>query len=167
MPVEADGMPQRLAEAAALRDADRLDEARELLLALHEQAPQDPRVSYHLAWTHDRMGHEREAAGWYERAIAGGLEGEELRGALLGLGSTQRCLGEYTKAAETLERGVRDFPEARELEVFLAMALYNLGRPREAVGLLLKHLAETSGDPALQRYRRALLFYADRLDQRW
>lgn len=114
---------------------------------------------------HDKLGLEREAIPFYERAIAQGLSGDDLKGAMLGLGSTYRCLGEYQKPAELLRDGARLFPDGREFEVFLA--LYNLGDPQGAMELLLRNLAETSHDAGIIRYKNALLFYAGNLDERW
>jgi hypothetical protein len=59
------------------------------------------------------------------------------------------------------------FPGSRQFEVFLALTLYNLGEYASSMELLIKNLAETSEDDSIQRYRRALLFYADKLDQTW
>lgn len=53
------------------------------------------------------------------------------------------------------------------MRTFLAMALYNVGEYREAMEILLVNLAETSWDPEIQSYEKALLFYADRLDETW
>ena len=160
-------MNNRLTEAISLREAGKLEQARTLLLDLVASHPDDPTVYYQCAWAHDALGLEREAVPYYERAIALGLRGDELAGALLGLGSTYRCLGEYHKAIETLRTGAAQFPGQRSFEVFLAMALYNIGAHAEAMEQLLCALAETSADQSLQRYRRAILFYSDKLDQTW
>ena len=160
-------MDSRLAEAIQLREAGKLEQARAMLLDLAAAHPDDPTINYQCAWCHDAMGLEREAVPFYERAIALGLRGAELEGALLGLGSTHRCLGEYHKAVETLGAGAAQFPEQRSFEVFLAMALYNTGAHAQAMERLLRALAETSADPSIQRYRRAILFYSDKLDEIW
>jgi tetratricopeptide (TPR) repeat protein len=160
-------MNDRLVQAIQLREAGELEQARAMLLELVAAYPDDPVVNYQCAWSHDALGHEREAVPFYERAIALGLQGEQLAGALLGLGSTYRCLGEYQQAIETLGRGAAQFPEQRSFEVFLAMALYNAGAHAEATERLLRALAETSADASIQRYQRAILFYADKLDQTW
>lgn len=73
-------------------------------------------------------------------------------------------LGRYGQAVETLRLGVARYPEDGALRAFLAMALYNTGAHREATGTLLELLAATSGDPSVQRYRRALTHYAADLD---
>ncbi len=160
-------MNDKLAAAIEHRTAERFDEARALFVELLADHPDDARVHYHYAWMHDKMGDERGAVPYYERAIALGLPDDDLRGALLGLGSTYRTLGQYDKAVDTLRRGMERFPDAGEFAAFLAMALYNVGHHTEAMELLLKTLATTSTDPGIQRYQRAILFYADKLDETW
>jgi len=124
------------------------------------------RADYEEACALDRKGREREAAPRYELAIARGLTPGERRGALLGLGSTYRCLGSYGKAVAALRRGQRQFPQAREFDVFLAMALYHVGRHGEAMKLLLRVVADTSSDPGVRSYRRAITFYANQFWRR-
>ena len=156
----------RLIEAVRLRENGHLEEARALLLSLVEGSPDNPAVLYQCAWVHDKMGLERDAVPFYEAAIEKGLDGADLHGALLGLGSTYRCLGEYAKAETTLRRGCAAFPESRANEVFLAMALHNLERHDEAMEVLLRNLAETSTDESIARYGRAIAYYAGRLNER-
>lgn len=160
-------MEERLAEAARLREEGQLEASRDLLLALAAEHPNDPRVNYQAAWAHDRLGLEREAVPFYERAIALGLTGEDLAGALLGLGSTLRALGDYPAAVRTLRRAVDEFPDRPAMSVFLAMALHNSGEHAEATERLLRVVAETSADPSIRRYRRAIGFYADDIDRVW
>jgi tetratricopeptide (TPR) repeat protein len=156
-----------LERAVYLRENGRAEEARELLLKLVAEKPGDPQINHHCAWVHDLLGREHEAVPFYERAIEEGLTGEDLEGAMLGLGSTYRALGEYERAVETLRGGTTRFPNSRAMQVFLAMVLYNTGEGREAVELLLRNLAETTGDGGISAYNRAILFYAGRLDETW
>lgn len=142
-------------------------ESIEGLLALRTANPGDPGISYRCAKAHDRAGLEREAVPLYLEAIDNGLDGDDLRGAFLGLGSTYRAIGEYEKAMEIFDRGLERFPEAEEFVVFRAMARYNLGEPSTALSDLLKTLAEHSDSEWIKRYRRAIEFYADRLDETW
>ncbi len=160
-------MDDPLAQAIRLREEGRLEESRTLLMELVAAHPDDARVNFQTAWAHDRLGLEREAVPYYERALALGLDGDDLAGALLGLGSTYRALGEYERAVATLRRAAEAFPERCIMEVFLAMALYNAGEHREAMERLLRALAETSSDESIRRYQRAIAFYADKLDQSW
>lgn len=160
-------MQDKLAQAIEHRTEKRFDEAKALFTELYRDHPDDPLVNYHYAWLSDSLGEESAAVPFYEKAIAGGLPDTDLRGAMLGLGSTYRTLGEYTKSADLLRRGMFRFPEAGEFPVFLAMALYNLGEHAEAMELLLKVIADTADDDGIQNFQRAILFYADKLDQTW
>ena len=143
-------MQDKLNQAIEHRTAKRFDEAKALFAELYAEHPDDPQVNYHYAWLHDSLGEEGAAVPFYERAIAGGLPDADLRGAMLGLGSTYRTLGEYTKSVDLLRRGMFRFPEAGEFPVFLAMALYNTGEHAEAMELLLKVIADTADDDGIQ-----------------
>jgi tetratricopeptide (TPR) repeat protein len=152
----------------ALRNEGKLDEAIQLAKELVAHEPTDPKAHYQCAWCHDSAGLEKEAVPYYEKAIELGLTPEDdLSGALLGLGSTYRTLGQYEQAAETFVKGMQRFPEGRSFPVFLSMAYYNLGRHHEAMTLLLQSLAETTSDPTISAYQRAILFYASDLDKTW
>jgi len=158
---------KRLSSIIQLRESKKYEEARELLLALNAEFPNDPQVNYQCAWIHDLLGREREAVPFYEKAVETGLSGEDLQGALLGMGSTYRCIGNYPKAKETFERALEIFPDHHEFKVFLAMTLYNFGEYAKAIELLLNSLADTSNDKGILRYQRAIRFYSDKLDETW
>ncbi len=160
-------MEERLSRAIQLRKEKKVEEARELMLALHANYPSNAQVNYHCAWVHDLLGLEREAIPFYEKAVQTGLSGEDLQGALLGMGSTYRCIGEYQKAHDTFQQAIVLFPARHEFRVFLAMTLYNLGQPAKAMELLLNSLVETSNDEGVIAYRNAIQFYADKLDETW
>lgn len=154
-----------LARAIQLREQGQAGQARERLVELVDRYPEDAEIAYQTAWAHDVLGLEREAVPFYEQALGGaGLSAEDRRGAFLGLGSTHRVLGSYGVAAQTLRRGLEEFPDDPALQAFLAMALYNQGESREAVRLLLKTLTATSSDRRVQDYRRAIEYYANDLD---
>lgn len=91
----------------------------------------------------------------------------ERRGALLGLGSSYRCVGRHTEAEATLRRGTAEYADGAEFAAFLALTLHNLGRHSEAIGLLLRLLADSSADERIRRYSRALRYYAERPDETW
>ena len=118
-----------LEDAIRARDQRLYDEAETLFAALLSSYPDDALTHYHYAWTCDAQGKEQQAVLFYEKAIDLGLPSADLQGALLGLGSTYRALGEYQKAAARLQRGLVQFPDALEFTVFYAMVLYNLGQP--------------------------------------
>jgi tetratricopeptide (TPR) repeat protein len=160
-------LQERLVSAVKLRESQKHEEACQLLLGLHSEFPNDPQVNYQCAWIHDLLGLEREAIPFYERAIQTGLSGDELKSALLGMGSTYRCIGEYHKSIDTLKYALTLFPNAHEFKVFLAMAYYNINEHAKAMELLLNSLAHTSSAEGILRYQRAIRFYSDKLNQTW
>jgi len=150
-----------------LREIGDFQEAESLLTRILAESLDDAEANYQMACLYDVQGREREAVPFYVRAIAGDLSDEERRGALLGLGSTYRALGEYPQAVEVLRQGVTEFPADRAMQTFLALALSNIGEHRQAVDLLLKHLVETTSDPGIRSYEKALRFHTGRLDEVW
>jgi tetratricopeptide (TPR) repeat protein len=160
-------LPEKLASAIKLRESEKHQEARRLLLELHAEFPNDPQVNYQCAWIHDLLGLEREAIPFYEKAIQTGLSGNDLKSALLGMGSTFRCIGEYHKSIDTLQHALTLFPNSHEFNIFLAMAYYNIGEHSKAMELLLNSLVNTSNAEGILRYQRAILFYSDKLNQIW
>ncbi|QUL56966.1 tetratricopeptide repeat protein [Paenibacillus tritici] len=161
-------MTSTIEAAIALRTSGQAEEARVLLLELLSADDSNAELYYQLAWTHDVLGLEREAVSYYERSLALGLaDAEQKAGAMLGLGSTYRTLGEYAASRAILEQGALEFPQRAEFQAFLAMTLHNLGAHTEAMELLLKLLADTSADAGIQEYSKAIMFYADKLEQVW
>lgn len=150
-----------------LRRAGRHEEACALAVSLAAQFAEDAELQYQAACVHDFLGREAQAVPFYLAAMSGALSTEHLRSAYLGLGSTYRALGQYAAAERTLRDGLARFPDAAELKAFLAMALHNLGRSKEAVELLLTVLAQSSADAHLQGYRDAILYYAQDIDRSW
>lgn len=136
-----------------------------LLIKLDARHPNVAEIVYQLAWTHDALGRPLDAIPLYEKAVALGLLPGELSGALIGLGSTLRLTGQAARAVEVLETGRRQFPENREFEVFLSMALHSAGRHAAAMKLLLTTLVETSEDLGVSAYQRTIRFQASQLDQ--
>jgi tetratricopeptide (TPR) repeat protein len=162
-----ENLQTQLAQAIVYRDMEQFDQAQEAFATLYERYPDDPFVNYHYAWLCDKLGEEWRAVPFYERAIDLGLPDEELQGALLGLGSTYRSIGEFLKSADILARGVAQFPNAKQFPVFLAMTLYNLRQHRRAMQSLLHIIADHVADDDVARYKRAIHFYADDLDTVW
>lgn len=156
-------MNQALHKAIELRENGQHEVARAELLRLAQLEPDNPIVNYQCAWTHDNLGLESEAIRFYEQAIAAGLADNDLEGAILGLGSSYRCVGEYAKSVEILRQGVEQFPSNKGLQVFLALSLHSAGHNADAVAILLQNLAETSSDKSISQYKRAILQYSKEL----
>jgi tetratricopeptide (TPR) repeat protein len=120
---------------------------------------------YFAAGSRDAQGLEADALIHYEKALKLGLSGEDLRGALLGAGSTYRNRGQLARSEETLRRGIQTYGEVSEFPAFLALTLYSAGQYREAISILLKLLADTASDTHIRRYERALRYYAAHPDE--
>jgi tetratricopeptide (TPR) repeat protein len=151
----------------ALKAEGRIEEARQHGLLQLGLKPQDAELHYEVAGLHDQLGREQDAIPLYCKAIALGLGGDALRGALLGLGSSYRSLGQHEAALTALEQGLARFPQASEFKAFRAMVYYNQSRHKEACEALLGLLAQTTSDPALTPYKGAMALYAEDLDRRW
>ncbi|ATP42125.1 hypothetical protein CSE16_20095 [Solibacillus sp. R5-41] len=160
-------MKAQLELAIKLRQEGELIESNQLLLEMINKEPQDAYLNYQCAWSLDVLGEESRAVPFYEKAIQNGLAGEDLENALLGLGSTYRTLGEYEKSREVFQQGVTLFPNNRAIQVFFSMTLYNLNDHKTAMEFLLKCLVETTSDANIENYKRAIDFYADKLDEVW
>nr|WP_225223889.1 tetratricopeptide repeat protein [Solibacillus merdavium] len=158
---------EKLIRALELRKDNKKKESNQLLLKIVEEYPDNAYVNYQCAWSFDVLGEESKAVPFYERAIKIGLSGQDLEGAILGLGSTYRTLGEYEKSKSTFLNGIELFPNNRAIQVFYSMTLYNLNDHRKAMEILLKCLLDTTTDSEILSYKKAINFYVDKLDEVW
>jgi tetratricopeptide (TPR) repeat protein len=156
---------ERREEGRAKQDQVILSEVRGHLIELLSDYPNNAEINYQTGIAYDNSGMGREAIPYYERALKLGLSGPDLERCLMGLGSTYRYWGYYQQAVETLRRGVREFPENRALQVFLAMALYNSQSYKESLELLITNLMETTTDDKLHYFKRGILAYTEDLDE--
>ncbi|MED3992227.1 tetratricopeptide repeat protein [Priestia aryabhattai] len=160
-------MNNKLDKALALRKNGNHKESNELLSELVKEFPGDALYNYQCAWSFDILGEEEKAVPFYQNAIKIGLPPEDMEGAVLGLGSTYRALGEYEKSKKTFLKGMELFPDNHVIKVFYSMTLYNLKEHSKAMELLLKCLLNTTNDNEILSYKKALHFYSDKLDQTW
>jgi hypothetical protein len=125
-----------------------------------ERPPQDPLGAFEMAGAYDSTGQPHEAAPLYRRALAAGLSGLPRRRATIQLASTLRNLGETGESVALLraERAAGSNELDDAVAAFLALALADAGREREAVGVVLAALA-----PHLPRYQRSVAAYAEDL----
>lgn len=158
---------KELEMAIELRKEGKLRESNEILVKLADIYPDSSVINYQCAWSFDVLSLEKEAVPYYEKAISIGLPEKDLQGAFLGLGSTYRTLGQYQKSKEVLEKGLAKFTEDRAMQVFYAMTLYNLNEHSKSMEILLTNLAQTSLDENIKNYKKAIQFYADKLDKIW
>lgn len=158
---------KELNKAIELRSQKNYYESEKILQKLINDHPNNAQVYYHYAWLCDNMERETEARPKYEKALELGLNGEDLKGCYLGLGSTYRCIGEYEKSIALFDKAINEFPTNNEYKVFKAMALYNVDKHKEAMYLLLNVIAATSNDKGIQEYQKAIAYYSDKLDKKY
>ena len=149
---------RRVADAWA--SIDRRGEAEFLALIeqLAAELPPDSAVGlFERAASLDSTGHSDLAVPMYRQALERGLPGERRRRAVIQLASSLRNLGQAEESARLLagelDAGSGHLDDA--VRAFLALALVDTGREREAVATALTALA-----PHLPRYQRSLANYA-------
>lgn len=148
-----------------LKQSGRYQEAVTRVQQQLQKQPADAGLQYQLACLYDVQGMESHAVPCYLAALAGDLPKRQRQEAWLGLGSTYRALGQYAQSLDAFENGLAEFPQARELTLFRAMTLYNLGESKQAVAELLLLLAETTADADILLYQQAIRQYAADLDR--
>jgi len=95
-------------------------------------------------------GKESDAIPHYEAALAGKLDSIERFDTLFGLASTFRSLEQYEQALKYFEQTISEYPDGIEAKPFYVMFLYNLGRHKEAMTLLLELLVSTTDSQAIK-----------------
>ncbi|MGW9040527.1 tetratricopeptide repeat protein, partial [Streptomyces sp. NPDC055721] len=128
-----------------------------------ERPAGDAAALFEQGAAHDSTGLPEEAVELYLRALDSGLTGLRRRRAVIQLASSLRNLGRPDRSVELLT-AERDIPADRldadeaalsgAVDAFLALALADTGRDREAASLALGALA-----PLLPRYNRSLTHY--------
>ncbi len=156
-----------LTKVKAARAEGSFEKAMAILSDENIKTPENASVHLQIAWTHDALGNEGDAIPSYEKAITLGLQGLELVDAYLGLGSTYRTIGEYTKSKQIFEQAISKFPDFRPFRVFLSLTLHNLTDHAQAMEILIQELVATTSDDSIKSYSKALLFYSDKLDQKF
>lgn len=108
----------------------------------------------------DSTGHPDAAVPLYRAALAAGLTGLRRRRAVIQMASSLRNLGDAAQAASLLNAELDAASDELDgaVRAFLALALVDLGREREAVGVSLTALSRY-----LPRYNRSLARYASEL----
>jgi hypothetical protein len=122
-----------------------------------ERPSGDAEAAFERACAFDSTGHSDRAVPLYRDALAAGLDGLRRRRAVIQLASSLRNLGELDESVVLLEaertEGTDELDDA--VTAFLALALADTGREREAASIALEALA-----PHLPRYQRSLAAYA-------
>jgi hypothetical protein len=156
-----DEWERRVADAWATFDERSDDENRELIDALAAELPPGSAVaSFERACVFDSTARSDLAVPLYREALERGLTAERRRRAVIQLASSLRNVGEAEESValltDELARESDDLDDG--VRAFLALALADCAREREALALALGALA-----PHLRRYQRSLAAYAEEL----
>jgi hypothetical protein len=149
---------RRVAEVWASIDQRSETEFLTMIEGLVAELPQNSGVGlFERAASLDSTGHSDLAVPLYRRALDRGLTGERRRRAVIQLASSLRNLGhpEESVALLTTELNAGSDHLDDAVRAFLALALADTGREREALSIALAALA-----PHLPRYQRSLGNYA-------
>jgi hypothetical protein len=125
------------------------------------ELPADSAVAaYERASAFDSTGRTDLAVPLYRQALELGLESDRRRRAVIQMASSLRTLGQAEESVALLraERDAASDELDDAVRAFLALALVDTGREREAVSVALSALA-----PHLPRYQRSLTNYAREL----
>jgi hypothetical protein len=149
---------QRLADLwASFDDYDEEDFLGRMDGLVAELPAESPVGLYERASAQDSTGHSDLAVPLYRRALELGLGDDRRRQAVIQLASSLRNLGAAPESVALLtaerDAGSDDLDDA--VDAFLALALVDGGREREAVSVALTALSRH-----MTRYRRSLANYA-------
>jgi len=143
------------------RDASDVDEqsAFGAMRSLIDERPEDdPAATYEWASVHDFLGHEAEAIPLYRHALSLGLDATRRSQAQIQLASSLRNVGNATEAIRILEDMESCESTGDAQEAFLALALFDAGRPGEALRIALMALGKT-----LPLHSGAITHYAEEI----
>lgn len=148
----------RVAEAWATFDERTDEENRALIESLVAELPPDSAIaSFERACVFDSTDASDLAVPLYQDALARGLPAGRRRRAVIQLASSLRNIGRADESValltEELDEPSDELDDA--VRAFLALALTDVGREREAVSHALTALG-----PHLPRYQRSLANYA-------
>jgi Flp pilus assembly protein TadD len=152
---------QRVADLWASIDAHSEEEFLTRMEQLVAEQPADSAAAvFERAASLDSTGRSDLAVPLYRQALELGIQEERRRRAVIQLASSLRNIGQASESVALLtaeqERGSDDLDDA--VSAFLALALVDVGREREAVSLALTALSRH-----LTRYQRSLANYAQQI----
>jgi tetratricopeptide (TPR) repeat protein len=159
--VPSEEWEQRLDDLWASSDALDEEGLRARMEALVAELPEGhPVALYERGSAFDSTGHSDRAVALYREALERGLGPDRRRQAVIQLASSLRNLGEAEESVALLsaerDSGSDELDDA--VDAFLALALVDAGREREATSVALLALARH-----MERYRRSLVNYAREL----
>ena len=160
---ERDAWEARSAQAWArfgeVPEAEFLASMRQLAAEL---PPEDPGGPFELGTACDATGHAEEAVAFYAKALDLGLDGIRRRQAVIQMAGSLRDLGRPQISVDLLSAELAAGSDHLDdaIRAFLALALADAGREREALSVALGALA-----PHLPFYQRSVTEYAQALTE--
>ncbi|HEY8314868.1 MAG TPA: tetratricopeptide repeat protein [Candidatus Baltobacteraceae bacterium] len=152
---------RRIAELwATMDDYDEREFVARVDALAAELPPGDATGLFERAGALDSTGHSDLAVPLYHAALEAGLTGDRRRRAIIQMSSSLRNLGKAQDAVDMLAAELEAVSDDLDgaVRAFLALALVDVGREREAVAVAL---AALSG--YLPRYNRSVAAYAQQL----
>lgn len=145
---------------ATIENQEEADFLAQMDTMVSELPPHDPVGIFEKAAAFDSTGHPDLAVPLYKDALSRGLSEERRRRAIIQMASSVRNLGRPAESVQLLEEEKRFTSDHLDdaVDAFLALALADVGREREAVSIALNALARH-----LPRYNRSLANYAQQL----
>lgn len=120
----------------------------------------DPIAKFEIAGAYDSVGQESKAIPLYRVALAAGLEEPRQSYAVVQLASSLRNVGEPSEAVDLLQNMSVSQPIDAARAAFLALSLFDAGRPGDALRTALTALV-----PSLTNYGGAITHYASELPE--
>lgn len=140
----------------AARDRENMAPTIAALRPLVARHPDNARVLYEMGGAYDTAGEEQTAVGFYERAIAAGLDGDLARRCAVQYGSTLRNLGRFAESLEVFARARQQHPDSPSLATFEALTRHAAGQTDAAFAGLLDVIADHVDSVDIERYCAAL-----------
>jgi predicted Zn-dependent protease len=160
------GLPidEELAAIAALRTAGDHEGAHTRALAAARAFPDDVRAVLAAGGTCDRLGFEKDAIVYYDRAVELGVPEVMKQDFTIWYGSTLRNVGRLEESVAILAEGTTTFPEDAAMRAFLSLALHSAGHETLALATMLEAGLVASHKPeGFRGYQRALANYQTEL----
>jgi tetratricopeptide (TPR) repeat protein len=152
---------QRITDLWAAIDDYEADDFVARIDSLAAELPAGSAIAFfERACAQDSTGHPDRAVPLYQAALERGLTGIRRRRAIIQMASSLRNLGNAEKAVALLTAELDESSDELDgaVKAFLALALFDVGREREAVAHSLAALSQY-----LPRYNRSLARYAREL----
>lgn len=149
-------LTQRLRAIFDARDRSDMQPTIDAFLQVLAEHPGNAAVLYDVGGSYDTAGEEETALGYYEQAMAAGLEGDILRRCLLQYGSTLRALDRFDESLAALDRALALYPLSPSVRMWHALSLHAAGRSDAAVAELMELTIDEVRTPDLLRYEAAV-----------